>query len=472
MGRKKRKYKIIPDVHFTGMADKGRSIGRTEEGLVVFAEKVVPGDVADIIVFKKKGGVDMGRAYEITTPSPDRVEPFCEHFGKCGGCKWQNLNYEAQIKHKEIVVRDALRRIGKVEVEEFLPIEPAVLTTFYRNKIEFAFSKRRWLAPEELNSDVSNEADVLGFFASGFFDKILDINKCWLQPDPSNEIRNGIREMAKESGLPFFDIRENEGFFRNIMLRITTTGEVMVILSFYHNENGEVEQFLDKVVERFPQITSLMYCINPKLNDIIRDLDILPYKGNDYVEEQLGHVKFKIGPKSFFQTNTKQAKVLFDKVVEFADLQGTENVYDLYTGIGSIGLYIADKCKQVVGIEEVEAAIEDAKENAALNGIENAVFYVGDVKDILTPEFAEKHGKPDILITDPPRVGMHAQVVRMLLELEAPKIVYVSCNPATQARDLNVLAEKYRVVKVQPVDMFPHTHHIESVSLLVLKHSI
>lgn len=469
MGRKKRRNKIVTNVHFTGMADKGRCIGRTEEGQVIFADKVAPGDIADVLILKKRKGVEMGRAQNITTYSPDRTEPFCEHFGQCGGCKWQHVKYEAQIKQKEIIVRDALQRIGKVEVEEFLPIEPAELTTFYRNKLEFSFSNKRWLPAEALNTDISNDADVMGFFAAGFFDKILDINKCWLQPDPSNDLRNGIRELAKASGLPFFGIRANEGFFRNVMFRITTLGQIMTVFSFYHNKDQVVEKFLDQVAEKFPEITSLMYCINPKLNDIIRDLDIHTYLGTDFVEEQLGHVKFKIGPKSFFQTNTTQAINLYDKVVEFADLQGTENVYDLYTGIGSIGLYVAHKCKQVVGIEEIADAIEDAKVNAALNKIENAVFYTGDVKDILTSEFAQKHGKPDVLITDPPRAGMHQQVIDMLLKLEAPKIVYVSCNPATQARDLSLLSEKYRVAKLQPVDMFPHTHHIESVSLLELK---
>lgn len=468
MGRRK-KPKIYQDVHFTGIADKGRAVGRDAEGKVIFADGVAPGDIADVLVKRKKKGVLMGTAQEIKVLSPERVEPVCEHFGMCGGCKWQHLSYDAQAREKEKVVRDALSRIGKVEVEAFLPIRAAEQTTFYRNKLEFSFSNKRWLTREEIVSDVSNKEDVLGFHRSGAFDKVIDINKCWLQPDPSNDLRNSIKEIALEQGLTFHDARAHAGFMRQVMFRITTEGEILVLFSFHEDNPKLYKPFMDAVIERFPQITTVCYCINTKVNDFLYDLDMHTYAGKGYVEERLGDVRFKVGPKSFFQTNTYQAKVLYDTVVEFADLKGTENVYDLYTGIGSIALYVAQACKQIVGIEEIPEAIADAEVNAKLNEISNAVFYAGDVKDILTSAFAEKHGKPDLLITDPPRAGMHPKVVEMLLELAAPRMVYVSCNPATQARDLQLLNEKYKVVKAQPVDMFPHTHHIENVALLELR---
>lgn len=469
MGRRKKKNIIIPNVTFTGIGSKGKSVGRDAEGKVVFAEDVAPGDVADVLIIKKKSGYSVGVVQEIHQYSEDRVQPFCKHFGVCGGCRWQHLSYEAQVRHKQDVVENALVRIGKVEIEEFLPILPAVETTYYRNKLEFSFSNKRWLTKEELKSDISNKENVLGFHRSGAFDKIVNIEHCWLQGDPSNAIRNFMRDLAIRQNLSFYDARANKGFLRNFIIRLTDIKEVMMIVSFHYDEPKKIEAYLDAILEEFPAITSLYYCINSKVNDFMLDLDLINYHGKESIEELLGHIRFKIGPKSFFQTNTKQAKLLYDVVKEFAGLSGNENVYDLYTGIGSIALYLAKDCKQIVGIEEVEAAIEDAKENAQLNVIDNAVFYAGDVKDILTKEFADQHGKPDLLITDPPRAGMHSKVVNMLLELEAPKIVYVSCNPATQARDLELLGEKYEVVKVRPVDMFPHTHHIENVALLKLK---
>jgi 23S rRNA (uracil1939-C5)-methyltransferase len=341
-------------------------------------------------------------------------------------------------------------------------------TQFYRNKLEFSFSCKKWLPPEQLNTEVSNEEDVLGFHPAGAFDKIIDIQKCWLQPDPSNALRNRIREIAKAQGLSFFDARENVGFLRTMMVRVTSLGEVLLLIAFGEDHTEKREKFLAAVAEEFPEITSFYYCVNTKLNDFWLDLPLHLYTGKDHIIEQLGEVKFKIYPKSFFQTNTEQAKGLYDVVVDFAELKGDENVYDLYTGLGSIALYLAKYCQKVVGIEEVEDAIKGAKENAVLNGIENSTFYAGDVKDILTEAFAEKHGLPDLLITDPPRAGMHPDVVKMLLKLEAPRLVYVSCNPATQARDIQLLSEKYVVEKVRPVDMFPHTHHIESVALLRL----
>lgn len=468
MGRRRKPF-LIEKVEMTGIADKGKSVGRDEEGRVVFVEDVVPGDVVDVLVTRKKKGFLIGKAQKIHTPSPERTEPFCEHFSLCGGCKWQNLSYESQLKHKEIVVKNALQRIGKVDVEAFLPILGAEQTEWYRNKLEFAFSNKRWLTSQEIESGITNQVDVLGFHKAGVFDKVLDIQKCWLQQDPSNDLRNGAKEIAQEQGLEFFDMRDNKGFIRNMFIRITELGEILLIFSFYENDQEKITAFLDAMLARFPQITCMCYCINGKVNDYVMDLEMITYFGKGYIEEQLNHVRFRIGPKSFFQTNTQQAVRLFDVVVEFAGLQGHENVYDLYTGLGSIGLYVARNCKQIVGIEEIPEAIEDAKVNAEINGIDNAVFYAGDVKDILTDEFAEKHGRPDVLITDPPRAGMHPKVVDMLLRLEAPRLVYVSCNPATQARDVQLLSEKYQVLKLRPVDMFPHTHHIESVALLELK---
>ncbi len=467
MGRRK---KTLQNVSITGIADKGRGVGRTADGKVVFVEEVVPGDVVDVLVLRKKNGVMQGIPLDYRQHSADRTEPFCTHFQVCGGCKWQHLTYDKQLEHKEKVVREALQRIGKVEVEDFQPILGAADTTFYRNKMEFAFSSKRWLTKEEIETNAEVDRDhALGFHRPGQFDKIVDIEKCWLQPDPSNAIRNGVRAIAIEQGLRFFDNREKEGFLRSLLLRITDIGEVMVLFSFGEDDQAKREAFLEAVLQRFPQITTLCYCINTKVNDYLMDLDMITYHGKGYIEEQLGHVRFKIGPKSFFQTNTRQGKNLYDIAVAFADLQGHENVYDLYTGVGSIALYLAQNCRRVVGIEEIEAAIVDARANARLNNIDNTVFYAGDVKDMLTQEFVDQYGKPDVLITDPPRAGMHQQVVDMLLHLEAPRIVYVSCNPATQARDLNLLAAKYAVRKARPVDMFPHTHHIENVALLELR---
>lgn len=469
MSRKNKEPVVLSNVEITGIADKGKGVGRAEDGQVVFVDNVAPGDIVDVLVFKKKAGHMFGVPQTFLKYSEDRVLPFCKHFGVCGGCKWQHITYEAQIRNKQSVVENAMQRIAKIPIQEILPIIPAVKTTYYRNKLEFAFSNKRWLSRREMEAGISNYKNVLGFHRAGAFDKIVDIEHCYLQEDPSNPLRNRIRQIALQQGLTFYDLKENKGFLRHIMVRVTTIGEVLLIASFHQNDPSLIHPFLDKILEEFPQITTLCYCINPKLNDFVLDLDMITYSGKGFIEEQLKHVRFKIGPKSFFQTNTRQAEILYDVVVEFAGLTGTENVYDLYTGIGSIAQYIAKDCKQVVGIEEVKEAIVDAEENAALNNLANTVFYAGDVKDILTHEFAEKHGKPDLLITDPPRAGMHAKVVQMLLQLEAPRMVYVSCNPATQARDLNLLHEKYDVLKVQPVDMFPHTHHIESVALLELR---
>ncbi len=460
---------VVQNVKITGIADRGRAVGRAENGQVIFVEDVVPGDIVDVLVLKDKKGFKEGIPHHFRKYSENRQEAFCQHFGICGGCKWQNLAYETQLEHKEIVVENAMKRIGKIQIGEILPIVPAIETQYYRNKLEFTFSNKKWLTKEEIAKGTSNYKNVLGFHRPRAFDKIVDIEHCYLQADPSNEIRNTIRDIGLESDLEFLDLNAKQGFLRHLLLRITTLNEIMLIVSFFEEDEQKRTSFLDTILERFPKLNSLHYCINPKENDFILDLDIHTYHGKGYIEEKLGDVKFRIGPKSFFQTNTKQAVQLFDKVVEFASLTGNENVYDLYTGIGSIALYIAKYCKQVVGIEEVGSAIEDAQENSKLNGFDNTIFYAGDVKNILSPKFSEKHGKPDLVITDPPRAGMHEDVVKLLLLLEAPKIVYVSCNPATQARDLRLLSEKYEIVKLQPVDMFPHTHHVETVALLQLK---
>ena len=469
MGRR-RKPKLYPGLTITGIADKGKGVARDPEGRVIFVEDVAPGDVVDVLVYKKKKSFFLGKVTNYQRYSSDRVSPFCKHFTICGGCKWQHLAYEAQLKHKQEVVRSALERIGKLSGVALLPIQGVTgPTTYYRNKLEYSFSNKRWLTRDEIAEGVSNLENVLGFHRAGAFDKIIDIEKCWLQPDPSNDIRNTVRRLAAEQELSFYDAKAHTGFLRNMVIRVTSVGEIMLVFSFSENNKTAIEGLLDALILRFPKITSLYYCINNKQNDYLLDLPMLLYHGNSVVEERLGHVRFHIGPKSFFQTNTTQAKVLYDTVAEFAELTGEENVYDLYTGIGSIALYLAKYCKRVIGIEEIEDAIGDARKNAALNAIDNAVFYTADVKDLLSDAFVKEHGSADLLITDPPRAGMHPKVVKMLLQLEVPKMVYVSCNPATQARDLELLQQRYSVAKVRPVDMFPHTHHIESVALLKLR---
>lgn len=465
-----RKHIVLPAVPIHGIADRGKGVGRTAEGMTVFVEGAVPGDVVDVFVQKKKSGFAEGVVEKLITPSPDRVEAFCQHFDICGGCKWQNLSYEAQLRHKQQVVEDALIRIGKIEVGEMQAILGGEETTFYRNKLEFGCSNKRWLTAAELNAPPENAHFAIGFHRAGYFDKIIDIEKCWLQAEPSNTLRNAVRDIAVAQGLEFYDLRTHKGFLRNLLVRLTTTGELMLVVSVAQNNPEKIKLFLDAILERFPkEITTLVYNVNTKLNDALYDLDMITYYGKGYVEEKLGDLRFKIGPKSFFQTNSRQGKRLYDVTAEFAGLTGRENVYDLYTGTGTIALYLARHCKQVVGIEEIPDAVADAEENKVLNNIENAVFYAGDVKNVLSPEFAARHGKPDVVITDPPRAGMHEKAVRFLLDLAAPRIVYVSCNPATQARDLQWLGEKYRVLKSRAVDMFPHTHHIENVVLLELK---
>ncbi|MDP4712092.1 MAG: 23S rRNA (uracil(1939)-C(5))-methyltransferase RlmD [Saprospiraceae bacterium] len=466
---RKKKPKLIENVQLTGIADKGRVVGRDAEGQVVFVEGGVPGDVADIWVTSKRKGFQEGYVQTIQVYSPDRVAPACAHFGVCGGCKWQHLDYGAQIREKERVVYDALERIGKIDLGEKYPIQGAADIFYYRNKLEFTFCNKKWLTAEEIGAGETNQVNVVGFHKAGAFDKIVPISDCLLQAAPSNDIRNFVRDFADEHGYTFYDPKAQQGWLRNMVVRVTTLGQVMVILSINSGNDKAIPVLLDALREKFPAITSLYFCINPKKNDFLLDLEMQLYAGLPYIEEQLDHIRYRIGPKSFFQTNTRQAESLYRIVRDFAGLTGTENVYDLYTGLGSIALYLAGHSRQVVGVEEISAAIADARENALLNGIENVQFYAGDVKDIVSPEFMEQHGRPDVLVTDPPRAGMHPKVIDILLELESPVIVYVSCNPSTQARDLQLLAEKYDVAKVQPVDMFPHTHHIENVALLRLK---
>jgi 23S rRNA (uracil1939-C5)-methyltransferase len=468
MGRKQ-KQKMVYDVPVVDVADRGKSVAKDAEGKVYFIDKAVPGDVVDILVLKKKKSFFQGIVKAYKKLSDDRVEAKCEHFGVCGGCKWQHLDYGAQLRFKSNTVINAMTRIGKLDASLIQPIKGAEQIFNYRNKLEYSFSNKRWLTDAEVATDGKIEqSPALGFHAPGAFDKVVDVNKCHLQDDLSNEIRNFTRDYTHEHGMEYYDARAHTGLMRNMVVRNTTLGHWMIIMSFA-KEDDRIMPFMDVLKEKFPQISSLHYVINKKLNDTILDQDIILYHGDPFIIEQLGEVKYKIGPKSFFQTNTAQANVLFETVVEFAELNGGENVYDLYTGLGSIALYVSQSASHVTGIEEVEAAITDAKENARFNEIENTTFYAGDVKDILTPNFSDKHGKPDLVITDPPRVGMHKDVVQTLLKLEAPKVIYVSCNPATQARDLELLSEKYDTVRMQPVDMFPHTHHIENVALLVLK---
>jgi 23S rRNA (uracil1939-C5)-methyltransferase len=469
MGRRRRP-KIVKGIAISGIADKGLSVGRDEAGQVYFLDGGVPGDVVEAIIKKKKKGVPFGSVIALTEASVHRVEPFCEHFGVCGGCKWQHLSYEEQIRQKENQVRDAVRRIAKVEAGNFLPILGNAQMTEYRNKLEYSFSSKRWITEEEIASgEKFPDRKALGFYRPGTFDKVIDVNTCHLQNNITNLIRNYIRNITDGEDFEYYDHRNNKGFLRNIVVRTNKKGEVMLILIFGEEQKEKIRSISNQVISEFPQIVSVFHIINPKQNSSFSDLEPEHVFGTPYLTETLGKVQYHIGPKSFFQTNTLQAEQLYSIARDFADIQPEDNVYDLYTGLGSIALFVADQCKQVVGIEEIEEAIEWAKENAKVNKINNAIFYAGDVKDILTDDFVDKHGKADIIITDPPRAGMHKDVVDMFLKLETPKIVYISCNPSTQARDIGLLSEKYDLETIQPVDMFPHTHHVESVALLKLR---
>ena len=469
MGRS-RKPKIARDILISGIADKGMCVGRDAEGKVYFITDCVPGDTVDAVIKKKKKGVPFGFAIEIKNHSPHRVDPFCEHFGVCGGCKWQHLDYKIQLEQKEQQVKDAIRRIAKVEPKEFLPILGNKTLSHYRNKLEFSFSNKRWITEEEVaEGHPIEQRKALGFHRPGTFDKVVDINECHLQNDVSNRIRNHVRELTLSEEYKYYDIRGNHGFLRQMVVRTNRKGEVMLILIFGQENQELIRELSDAVLAAFPEVVSMYHFINTKGNSSYYDLEEIHYHGDTYFTEVLGEIEYKIGPKSFFQTNTVQAENLYNIAKSFANIQQEDNVYDLYTGLGSIALFVADQCSQITGIEEIQEAIDMAKLNAESNNIEHATFYAGDVKDLLTDAFVEKHGKADIIITDPPRVGMHKEVVEMLLKLETPRLVYISCNPSTQARDIEILSEKYTLEKIQPVDMFPHTHHVESVALLKLK---
>jgi 23S rRNA (uracil1939-C5)-methyltransferase len=469
MARKKKELPLIENVEIVDIAAEGKAIAKIDD-MVVFIPYVVPGDVIDLQITRKKNRYAEGRPVRFVSYSPNRTEAFCEHFGICGGCKWQILPYAEQLKYKQKQVTDNLVRIGKIELPEIQPILGSAKTEFYRNKLEFTFSNKKWLTLEQINSDESfDDMNALGFHIPGMFDKVLDINKCWLQDDISNQIRNFIRQYCIDKGYTFFDLRNRGGLMRNIIVRTSTTGELMLIVVFYEACRKKREDLLNAIADKFPEITSLLYIINEKANDTITDQIVLRWKGNDFIYEEMEGLKFKIGPKSFYQTNSEQAYELYKVARDFAGLTGNELVYDLYTGTGTIANFIARQSKKVIGIEYVEDAIEDAVYNSKNNKIENTLFFAGDMKDILTQDFIDKYGRPDVVITDPPRAGMHEDVVNTILFAEPDRIVYVSCNPATQARDLALLDEKYKVTKVQPVDMFPHTHHVENVVLLVRK---
>ena len=469
MSRKRKDLPIIENVEIVDVAAEGKSLARVDD-MVVFVPFGAPGDIVDLKLDKKRKSYGEAHIVAMKKPSEIRVEPFCQHFGVCGGCKWQHIPYEYQLKYKRQQVVDALERIAKVDLPEVMPAMGSANTTHYRNKLEFTFSNKCWLTFEELNSGKEfPDRNALGFHIPGAFDKVLDIKKCWLQEDVSNEIRLFLRGYAIEKGYSFYDLRAQEGLMRTIMIRTTITGEIMLIVVFGAPEEEAIADVMQALKSKFPQITSLQYVINLKVNDTIADQEVVLYSGREYVEEEMEGLKFRIGPKSFYQTNSQQAYELYKVARRMADLSGDELVYDLYTGTGTIANFVSRKAKKVIGIEYVPEAIEDAKLNSAVNGIDNTEFYAGDMKDILTDEFVEANGRPDVMIVDPPRAGMHEDVVNVILNAEPERIVYVSCNPATQARDLALLDAKYRVTEVQPVDMFPHTHHVENVVKLVRK---
>lgn len=469
MAKKKKVLPLLEQVKITGVAAEGKALARVDD-LVVFVPYVVPGDVVDLQVRRKKHSYAEAEAVRFHEYSAERSEPFCKHYGVCGGCKWQCLAYEHQLKYKQQQVYDALTRIGKVELPEITPILGSEETREYRNKLEFTFSNKRWLTWDEVSAGVSyDNMNALGFHIPGAFDKVLDIEECHLMQGLNNRLRNGIREFAMKENISFFDLRSQTGVLRNMMLRLSTTGEVMLLVQAKvtcDDEMKQLEKVLQFVADEFAEVTSLLYVINNKCNDTFGDLEVVTFKGTDVIYEEMEGLRFKVGPKSFYQTNSRQAYNLYKVTRDFAGLTGDEVVYDLYTGTGTIANFVAKKAKKVIGIEYVEDAIVDARVNAELNGFENMTFFAGDMKDILTRDFIDEHGRPDVIITDPPRAGMHNDVIDTILFAAPKRIVYVSCNPATQARDLQLLDMDYKVMAVQPVDMFPHTHHVENVVLL------
>ncbi|HEY0174805.1 MAG TPA: 23S rRNA (uracil(1939)-C(5))-methyltransferase RlmD [Pedobacter sp.] len=458
---------ILPNLSIIDIAEEGKGVAKADE-LVVFVDKAVPGDIVDVKIVKKKKNFAEAVIDTLHTASELRTDPFCQHFGTCGGCKWQHMQYDAQLHFKQKNVEAALQRLAKVDISSMEPILGSAENKYYRNKLEYTFSNKRWLNQQDMSDRDDLEMNALGFHVPLRFDKILDIQHCYLQAEPSNTLRNQVRGYALRTGLSFYDLRNHEGNLRNLIIRTSSTGEVMVVVVFAFAEQEQVDGLMEYLKDNFPEITSLLYIINQKKNDTIFDQDVITYAGRDYIFEEMDGLKFKIGAKSFYQTNSLQAHELYKITKDFAGFKGDELVYDLYTGAGTIANFVAGSVKQVIGVEYVPTAIEDAKFNSQLNGIENTVFYAGDMKDILTTAFIAAHGKPDVVITDPPRAGMHADVVERLLEMEAEKIVYVSCNAATQARDLALLKEKYQVSRIRPVDMFPHTQHVENVVLLNL----
>jgi 23S rRNA (uracil1939-C5)-methyltransferase len=465
--RKKKKLPVLEKVEITDVAAEGKALAKVND-MVVFASWAAPGDIVDIQLTQKKKNYAEGRVIRFHKYSEERADPFCEHFTICGGCKWQHLPYKTQLKYKHKQVIDSLTRIGKVEMDEICPITASEKTTFYRNKLEFTFTNKRWLTNGEISDDTEYHAmDGAGFHIPGMFDKVLDIRKCWLQDDISNRIRLFVKDFCITGHYPFFDLRAQNGFIRTLVIRTSSSGEVMVIAVFFEDDKEKRERLLNAVKDNFPEITSLLYVINNKCNDTIADREVLTFCGKDHLIEEMEGLRFKVGPKSFYQTNSLQAYKLYSIVREFAGLTGSETVYDLYTGTGTIANFVARNAKKVIGIEYVPEAIDDAMMNARLNRLDNTEFFAGDMKELLTSEFIAQHGQPGVIITDPPRAGMHDDVIDIILATGPKRIVYVSCNPATQARDLNRLSVKYRVCKVQPVDMFPHTHHVENVALLV-----
>ena len=470
MGRKNTDKVVFHQIQVLDAGAKGVSVAKAPDGKVIFIPNVVPGDVVDVQTFKKRKAYYEGKAVKFHELSEHRIEPICDHFGVCGGCKWQNMKYSQQLYYKQNEVKNHLQRIGKVELPEFETILGSEKQFFYRNKMEFSFSNSRWLTEKEIESkeDLGNR-NALGFHIPKMWDKILDIQKCHLQEDPSNAIRNEIRAFANEHNLAFFNPREHSGLLRTVMIRTASTGEIMVLIQFFENDKANRELILDHLYEKFPQITSLQYVVNAKQNDTIYDQDIKLYKGRDYILEEMEGLRFSINAKSFYQTNSDQAYELYKITRDFAGLSGNETVYDLYTGTGTIAQFVSKKAKKVIGVESVPEAILDAKANAERNNITNCEFFVGDMKVVFNEEFIAQHGKPDVIITDPPRDGMHAAVIDQILKIAPKKVVYVSCNSATQARDLALMNEKYKVTRVRPVDMFPQTHHVENVVLLELR---
>ncbi len=457
---------FVENAEIVDISSEGKSVAKVD-GMVIFVDGGVPGDVADVMITRKKNSYAEGHVVTLKTPSPNRLEAKCEHFGYCGGCKWQHMNYETQLLFKQKTVSDALTRIGHLDISTLKPIFGNKESYYYRNKLEFSFSDKKWLTNEEVKSGLEiDNRNALGFHIPKMFDKILDIKNCYLQEEPSNSIRNEIRDFANKNGLTFFGVRDKTGLLRTLMIRSSSNGELMVLIQFFEKQPENIDLLLTHLKTKFPQITSLQYVINQKGNDTLQDLDIITFYGRDHIFEEMEGLKFKISAKSFYQTNSPQAYELYKITRDLCGLTGNETVYDLYTGTGTIANFVAKKAKRVVGVEYVEDAVIDAKNNSQFNAIDNTLFYAGDMKDVLNETFIEKHGKPDVIITDPPRAGMHEDVVRVILKAAPKKVVYVSCNPATQARDLAMMMEDYEIRSIQPVDMFPQTAHVENVVLL------